>query len=705
MSDLTNFFSVWQSNSAPHFIGAQPGDVDTGEWAGTAFNASQLANIGNVADLDQWARWFAVMTLLEDGETNISNGQDDDYIVYIAPDAQGHRRVNLLPHDFDTILGRGDFNAITSPTGRGLYDATAEGSIFKPLLPLLGDSTTTGNADFRAKYFNAIRELCGGVLNANTTGNPNPPFYQFVDYHLSRWLDTGAAATARNGIKNFMTQRQAYLLGLIGSPAIVPIPPTSLSTLPGVPGSVVINEVLANNVAAHANGGVFADIIELLNTTGTAIDISGYGLSDDPLLPPKYRVPPGTTIAAGGTLIFFADIAAPGTGLHTGFQLDKDGDSIFLYNAASAQIDTISFGPQAADFSIGRVGPTPGTWTLCTPTIGIASNAAAPLAGVAGVRINEWLSNADFRINADFLELYNSGFQPVAIGGTRITDEPVAYPARHILPILSFMAPRSWLVFRALGSNATALNPAELPFSIDATFGSLSFTGANGSVIDRVDVVSQFRDESTGRSPDGTNTLAMFGRQDDAGTVLTNLPTPGTGNVLPTGNQLALVNDLRITEIHYRPLEGSDYEFIEMQNTGVSTLDLGGVRFSNGIDYVFPVGTMLAAGQHIVVCRNRAAFLNRFPSAANALAPGQYLGNLDNNGETIALSLPNPFDLAILNFRYRPTWQPLTLNNGHTLTVIAPGTTHPRDWKEPETWTASGGAWRDSRDCRTAGDY
>jgi hypothetical protein len=68
---------------------------------------------GNVADLDQWARWFAVMTLLEDGETNISNGQDDDYVVYLAPDAAGHRRVILLPHDFDTILGRGDNNAIS----------------------------------------------------------------------------------------------------------------------------------------------------------------------------------------------------------------------------------------------------------------------------------------------------------------------------------------------------------------------------------------------------------------------------------------------------------------------------------------------------------------------------------------------------------------------------------------------------------------
>ena len=86
-------------------------------------------------------------------------------------------------------------------------------------------ATTSGggagyNATFRTLYFNAIRELCGGVLNADTTGNPNPPFYQFVDYHLGRWLDTGVAATARDGMKTFMTQRQAYLLGLIGSPAI-----------------------------------------------------------------------------------------------------------------------------------------------------------------------------------------------------------------------------------------------------------------------------------------------------------------------------------------------------------------------------------------------------------------------------------------------------------------------------------------------------
>jgi hypothetical protein len=235
-------------------------------------------------------------------------------------------------------------------------------------------------------------------------------------------------------MKTFMTQRQAYLLGLIGSPAIVPTPPTSISTLPGAAGNIVINEVFANNISAYANGATFPDVIELLNTTGSAIDVSGYRLSDDSSLPAKYVIPAGKTIPAGGTLVFYADLDVAAGATHTGFQLDKDGDAVFLYDSSSVQIDTISFGPQAADFSIGRVGAGAGTWMLCTPTIGVATNAPAPLGSIGSVRINEWLSNPDFRINSDFLELYNSATQPVALGGAHITDEPIAYPARHVLP-------------------------------------------------------------------------------------------------------------------------------------------------------------------------------------------------------------------------------------------------------------------------------
>jgi hypothetical protein len=202
-SDLTTFFQAWQNAAAPHFPNSAPNDVagsnntrisGTGNWNNTAFTTAEMTSLETVSDFDQWARWFAVMTILEDYETNISNGVDDDYSTYFAPSTNGQRRMNLITHDMDTILGLGDTRQ--DPTATGLYDMTEGGQggfgggggfAFRTLLPLFGTSTVAGNAAFRQKYFDAIRELFGTVLNADTTGNPNPAFYQFIDSHLAGW--------------------------------------------------------------------------------------------------------------------------------------------------------------------------------------------------------------------------------------------------------------------------------------------------------------------------------------------------------------------------------------------------------------------------------------------------------------------------------------------------------------------------------------
>ena len=181
---------------------------------------AQITSIETVADLDQWARWFAVMTILQDLETKISNGVDDDYAAYFIPSAGGQRRMQLVAHDLDTILGLGDDQQAYNYTG--LYDMCEGGQsgyTFRSLLPLFGTTGVAGNAAFRAKYFTAIRELYGSVFNADTTGNPNPAFHQFIDNHLTGWVP----ATTISDMKLFAKQRQAHLLGLIGSGAIVQI--------------------------------------------------------------------------------------------------------------------------------------------------------------------------------------------------------------------------------------------------------------------------------------------------------------------------------------------------------------------------------------------------------------------------------------------------------------------------------------------------
>jgi hypothetical protein len=94
----------------------------------------------------------------------------------------------------------------------------------------------------------------------------------------------------------------------------------------------------------------------------------------------------------------------------------------------------------------------------------------------------------------------------------------------------------------ALGSDANPANSTELPFKIDSSFGFLSLIGANGAMADLVDVVAQAADTSMGRNPNGGVAFARFG-------LPTGLATPGASNTAPPANVLALMNQLRITEL------------------------------------------------------------------------------------------------------------------------------------------------------------
>src|SRR5688500_8095512 len=64
--------------------------------------------------------------------------------------------------------------------------------------------------------------------------------------------------------------------------------------------------------------------------------------------------------------------------------------------------------------------------------------------------------------------------------------------------------------------------------------------------------------------------------------------------------------DLRITEVYYNPLpegdvDGETFEFLEIKNTGNSTLDLSEVGFTEGVTFTFAPGTKLEAKEHLVL--------------------------------------------------------------------------------------------------------
>jgi hypothetical protein len=80
-------------------------------------DATFVDRLSQIIDVDQWVNYFATFAILGSEETSLATGVGDDFMLYSGEDDP---RFELLPHDFDTLLGRGD--APGSPTG-GIYRA------------------------------------------------------------------------------------------------------------------------------------------------------------------------------------------------------------------------------------------------------------------------------------------------------------------------------------------------------------------------------------------------------------------------------------------------------------------------------------------------------------------------------------------------------------------------------------------------------
>ena len=150
----------------------------------------------------------------------------------------------------------------------------------------------------------------------------------------------------------------------------------------------------------------------------------------------------------------------------------------------------------------------------------------------------------------------------------------------------------------------------------------------------------------------------------------------------PFARALELLDGLRVTELMYHATDGSNFDYIELQNISDIVLDLNGIRLSEGIEFTFPEMT-LEAGQYVVVVSNLAAFRSAYGTSINVA--GEYSGNLSNGGEDIILMLPWPLEAAILRFEYSDRWYPTTDGGGSSLVIYDP-LAHPATWDQSESW-------------------
>jgi hypothetical protein len=420
-------------------------------------------------------------------------------------------------------------------------------------------------------------------------------------------------------------------------------------TPPPEPGAVVLNEILAHNLTAVPHAGGFPDWIELHNGSTQTVDLAGWGLTDDGH-PRKFVFPANTRLDPGRSLVVWCDTNAAAPGLHTGFALSREGETLFLHDALGARRDAVSFGPQAADFSVARFGDT---WSLAVPTPG-AANQAAATASSTNLVINEWLANAAPG-GSDWIELYNRDPNaPVSLRGVYLGTSNATFQ----ITSLAFVPAGGFVQFFAderAGAN-------HLDFKLAQEGGSIVLYDESSVERNRVAYGAQSQSVSQGRLPDGhTNVVGFPG---SASPAASNYQLSYNG---PIFNELLAVNRAGVTNAL-----GRTADFVEFHNPAATEFDMSGLRFLSGDTegppvWTFPSGTRLAAGGYLVVwCDDEQPPSTVFEPVLNAGFA------LRGEGGTIRLAASNGQELQALAYGLQTADLPIGRNGTEWTLLSAP---------------------------------
>lgn len=206
-------------------------------------------------------------------------------------------------------------------------------------------------------------------------------------------------------------------------------------TYTGLNGSVIINEALPNNAYSIADReGDRTDWVELYNTTDSAIDLSGWYLTDGKDWT-KWAFPSVSIPAKGYLLVFLSGKENIENELHANFSL-AEGETLKLYDSNTNTFDQLVIAKTRSNVSIGRDStgtivyygePTPlspnGHARFEADSFGFFQSDGVFISEVCA--IHERGSGED-----DWIELHNGGQEAVSLDGYYLTDdidEPTKY--------------------------------------------------------------------------------------------------------------------------------------------------------------------------------------------------------------------------------------------------------------------------------------
>jgi CotH kinase protein/Chitobiase/beta-hexosaminidase C-terminal domain/Lamin Tail Domain len=208
-----------------------------------------------------------------------------------------------------------------------------------------------------------------------------------------------------------------------------------------------INEILAVNEGGLQDADQTSPgWLELYNETAAAVNLSGWRLTDDPLVPAKWVFPSVSVPANGYLLVFTSGKNRTGAELHTNFQLDPDGEYLALSLPDGTVTDEFTpFYPKLRRNISYSKGALPGGSYHALPTPR-ALNAAAFTGFVADTKFG---TNRGFFTAAQTVEITSltpgavirytlDGSAPTAATGTVYTT-PVSITGTTVLRAAAFL--------------------------------------------------------------------------------------------------------------------------------------------------------------------------------------------------------------------------------------------------------------------------
>jgi hypothetical protein len=339
---------------------------------------------------------------------------------------------------------------------------------------------------------------------------------------------------------------------------------------------VFINEVLASNSTYADDDGNTPDWVEFYNPSTNDINLGGMSLSNDPLRPRLWVLPEGAIVHAGRYLVVNFDGSVPASAHNTGFSLSASGDGVYFYDSNSVLVDSVVFGIQIPDHSIGRLQDISTPWQLMKPTWGGANDAVA-MGNRAMLRVNEWM--ADPSSGKKWFELYNSDTKPVEMSGLYLSNSLKKNPFKFKIPGLSFIGTGSHAFQKFISDDTASTSPDRVNFKISKSGDEIGIFTESGIAIDGLTYGAQITDVSEGRLPDGGSNIVKF----------YTTSSPGSSNYLPITN--VVINEI-LTHTD-PPLQDS----LELFNTTTTDITIGGWFISdspsNFKKFQIPAGTVI----------------------------------------------------------------------------------------------------------------